>query len=507
MIPPKRLRSKVLSLTTASILSVVAPSAVRARGAATADTETSEHAEDTNSGDSGPEGGAAETPVAPKESRGAHVDSSVDSSKEGFVVERLPPTAYPEWRTRGISGGSLSLDASFHGMQWPYFPKTGIGLSGSVWADNSYQKITREAQFPQTEYWVHQSRAVLRVTPTFSSSDDFFVQGQVETVGNYNQLVQRSDAPDTDDLWVRFGKWNSWDIQVGRYEAYALHHFGMGLDLNTVERQGALDENSRAPVDFNYATTLFYRPNGTGNIALHLHFWEADKGLPAIRVELLTQYGYDSFDRIGVRPALIADFGVIKVKVGTEHRWTRPRDTQVQTIMTPRVDAQGAPVIDPTTGSQFVDISYQGTRKEKFYDRCLAAGTVQLVLFPWMEAGVQGAYCLSDHTTGMGGTDIDGSYTQWTVGGFANFSPLTDVVVGGGADLADWTNLHKNDLGQFGHQTNLAAFGAVQYLVHKQLYVKLVGAYDKAKRENLEGGTTQVTTTMVSARLRLMYLF
>ncbi len=243
---------------------------------------------------------------------------------------------------------------------------------------------------------------------------------------------------------------------------------------------------------------MFYRPNGTGNIALHLHFFEGDKGLPAIRLELLGQYGYDSFDRIGARPALIVDFGVIKIKVGTEHRWTRPRDTQVQTVL---------PMTDPVTGLPIGDITYVHTRKEKFYDRCLVAGTVQLVLFPWLEAGVQGAYCLSDHTTQMGGDDLDGSYTQTTMGGFANVSPLPDLVIGGGVDVADWKNLHHNDLNQFGHQTNFAAFGAIQYLIHHQLYLKLVAAYDKGKKEDLEGGTTEVTNTMMSARVRLMYLF
>jgi hypothetical protein len=428
-----------------------------------------------------------------------------ESGEMVLAVVRLPPSAYPEWRTRGIPGGSLWLDPSFHGMQWPYYPKTGIGFSGSVWADNSYQQINREQKYPQTSYWVHQARAVLRATPTYTSGD-FFVQGQVELVGNNNQSTQRLDAPDTDDLWLRFGVWNRWDIQVGRFEAYPLHHFGMGLDLNTVERLGALDENSRQPVDFYYATTMYYRPSGAGNIAFHLHLFEGDKALPAVRFEMLAQYGFDSFDRIGARPAAVIDYGMIKVKLGGEYRLTRPRDTQVTTNMTPRVNGQGNPVIDPGTGSQIIDISYTQTRREEFKDRGFSAA-VQLVLFPWVEAGVQGAYGLSDHTPQMGGSDFDGSFTQWTVGGFVNVSPLPALVVGFGAHLTDWTNLHKNDLGQFGHQTNLATFAAVQFLVRKQLYVKVIGAYDKGVREDLEGGTTRVATTMFSGRLRLMYLF
>ncbi|MES1165634.1 MAG: hypothetical protein ABUR63_07755 [Verrucomicrobiota bacterium] len=498
-------RPRALTATfVVSILSASASPAAYAKGPAKsgAEPEASEEESADEAVEPAESSGAAKTPKP-----ASVAEPPAEPTGSGLVVERLPPSAFPSWTKRGIVGGSLWLDPSFHGMQWPYYPKTGIGLSGSVWADNSYQKIYREERFPRTDYWVHEARAALRVTPTYTSGE-FFVQGQVELIGNYNEKLQPQDAPDTDDLWLRFGHWKHWDIQVGRFEAFALHHFGMGLDVNTVERKGALDESMKLPVDFNYATTMFYRPNGPGNVALHLHFWEGEKGLPTIRGELLGQYGYeDVSDAIGVRPALIVDFGIVKVKVGTEHKWRRPRDTQVQTIMTPRVDGNGAPVIDPMSGSQIIDLSYVHTRNEKYYDRCLAAGTVQLVLFPWVEAGVQGAYCMSDHTTQMGGTDINGSYTQWTAGGFANLRPLPDVVLGGGANLTDWTNLRQNDLGRFGHQTNFVAFGAIQYLLYQQLYVKLVGAYEKAKKEDLEGGTTQVTNTMMSARIRLMYLF
>src|SRR5438105_1834226 len=43
-------------------------------------------------------------------------------------LQRLPASAYPEPYTRGIEGGSLRT--TFHGLQWPYYPKTGIGVSG-----------------------------------------------------------------------------------------------------------------------------------------------------------------------------------------------------------------------------------------------------------------------------------------------------------------------------------------------------------------------------------------
>jgi hypothetical protein len=30
-----------------------------------------------------------------------------------------------------------------HGMQWPYLPRNGIGLSGYAWRDTGYEQIDR----------------------------------------------------------------------------------------------------------------------------------------------------------------------------------------------------------------------------------------------------------------------------------------------------------------------------------------------------------------------------
>src|SRR6516225_2108527 len=44
------------------------------------------------------------------------------------AVEQLPASAYPEPFTRGLYGGPLWLD--MQGLQWPYMPRSGIGISG-----------------------------------------------------------------------------------------------------------------------------------------------------------------------------------------------------------------------------------------------------------------------------------------------------------------------------------------------------------------------------------------
>src|SRR4051794_15192164 len=55
--------------------------------------------------------------------------------------ERLPLTAYPNRPVRGLRGGSLWQ--TFHGLQWPYYPKTGIAVSGYGWIDTGYERVTR----------------------------------------------------------------------------------------------------------------------------------------------------------------------------------------------------------------------------------------------------------------------------------------------------------------------------------------------------------------------------
>src|SRR4051812_4666589 len=50
---------------------------------------------------------------------------SAPAVSDNGTIERLPATAYPEPYTRGLYGGSLW--STFHGLQWPFYPRTGIG--------------------------------------------------------------------------------------------------------------------------------------------------------------------------------------------------------------------------------------------------------------------------------------------------------------------------------------------------------------------------------------------
>jgi len=384
--------------------------------------------------------------------------------------ERLPGSAYPEWTTRGITGGSLWFSGNMHGMPWPYYPKTGIGVSGYAWFDTGYETVQRgNMAEPDFKYLVSQGRAVLRVTPTYSTGD-YYLQGQIELVGNKDQTVAQPNVADVDDMWIRVGQWKRWDLQAGRFEAFEVYHFGMGMDLNTLERDGASDA-MRAPPDVYSLKTEVYRQSGIGNVAFHIY------PLPFLRIEALGQFGFDtstSIDTVGVRPAVVLDFGVVKVKGAYGYR-------------------QQFPVFS--------------TSKEKKTQKGGSAA-VQVVLFPFLEFGANFAYGLVDHWNALNTTDPNatlgdydtaGSVTDTDFGGFLNARIVEGLVVGAGANYNHETDVQSGDF------THLQGFGAIQFLVSQHLFVKLVGAY--AKAHIAQGGVAAWDNTMTSGRVRLMYLF
>jgi hypothetical protein len=385
-------------------------------------------------------------------------------------VEQLPSSAYPEPFVRGLYGGSLW--GTFHGMQWPYYPRTGIGISGYAWLDNSYERLNvgdpsgTQPQHPR-EY-LQQGRLLLRITPTYSR-DNWFVQAQAEMVANKDQS-QLQPAPgiaQADDVWVRVGEWQKWDVQIGRFEGFEVYHLGMGLDLNTEERRGAFDRNL-SPPDLYGATFLFYRPGSSGNVALHVF------PTRSLRLELLAQYGTTSGNEIGGRPAVVYDIGILKLKIAAEYELVKARDTADRTES--RLRGVG--------------------------------GTAQVVLDPWVELGANAGYAILDFLDLNGNPDTGRSGNELSVGGFANARVISDLLVGVGVNYAAFENLHLNVVTNTNDRsTNLQAFAAVQYLVRKQLFLKLVGAYAKSHFERSFSSMEPYDDTMFSVRLRAMYLF
>lgn len=422
-------------------------------------------------------------------------------SSGSLDVRRLPLAAFaaPEGQIRGIQGGSMRLLSQ--GYQWPYLPAQAddpaviISLSGSAWADFSHKR-TDPGLYPtdkRLREWKAQSRLVLRATPTFNTGGGWFVQGQGEFVARGDQVSsEQLDKVDTDDLSIKAGLWDTFDVQVGRFQGWEVYHLGMGLDLNTDERRGANSGNSSAPGIYGL-TEFWDRPSAANNIAGH--YYPTDY----LRFELLTRVGNDAGQNVfATRPVGILDIGMFMVKLGVEYGETNAREEG------PRVCAPDPAAPDPTTAPQVCrDAFPEATQR-----RGAGAG-LQFLLDPHVELGLNAARRLVDATNSQGVPDLGRSTDTTSLGAFANGRVVRDLVVGLGVNHTTAKNLKVHPIsGERDTNIHLQAFGAVQYALWQQLYLKLVLAYAKVTFKPLSDNEPQIfSNEMTSARLRVEYLF
>jgi hypothetical protein len=424
---------------------------------------------------------AAEVPTAPPVTPPAP-PAAPPAPTPTVGLEVLPSSGYPAPRVRGIEGGSLWL--TMQGWQFPYMPRNPdatpdagapaarIAFSGSVWSDTSYRKVDSgiSATDPNVREWRQQSRLVLRATPTYNAGHDWFVQGQGE-LALVGAQPAATDNINADDLYVRVGRWNLFDLTVGRFQGWEVYHFGMGLDLNTVEREGAIT-SLNVPVDIYGLTFLWDRPNGPGHVAIHMY------GSDKLRFELLGEVGSSDLNQLGVRPVAILDLGVVKVKAGAEYEKQTPRQ-------------QSSDRLDETIRSG-------------------VGGAVQFVLDPRVEAGLSAARAVVDVKNTQGVIDVAKSTTTYSVGAFANARVVGSWIVGAGGNYTRENNLQFNPTtGASDIRTHLQIFGAIQYAFWQRFFIKGVVSYADADFNQLHEPppVPEFHNKMLSGRLRLMYLF
>jgi len=194
-------------------------------------------------------------------------------------------------------------------------------------------------------------------------------------------------------------------------------------------------------------------------------------------MELLAQWGNDNLlNYVGGRPALIYDLGFLKFRVAGEYQWRFAQDP--------------AP-----------------SMRNEYKNRGVA-GSVQIVLAPWLEFGPNvGRAITSVFTPSSNGEDTGKSGDIVSYGGFLNARLAEDFLVGLGANYASFTNLHKNSAGEGDKSSNTQAYVALQYLVHHQLFVKVVGGYAKTHFNFSFNNMAPYDDDMYSVRVRLMYLY
>jgi len=403
-----------------------------------------------------------------------------------LTVEILPASGYFPDRNRGLVGGSLWL--TMHGLQFPYMaPPTSksevrIAISGSMWSDISYaQLLPGDPKLKRYDRWLNQTRGVLRVTPAYTTKEGYFVQAQTELVANGNQYLDTSTSNNmggVDDVWARAGKWDTFDITVGRFQGWEVYHYGMGLDLNTLERLGAQHpDQTTAPPQIYGASFYWDRPDGgAGNYAAH--FYPTDY----LRFELLGQIGTSGSSNMrGVRPTAILDLGYVKVKGAWEYGITKNQKDGAQ----------------------------DHTRQNGF------GGSVQFVLDPYIEGGINAAIGYVDYWNGTGQPDTSKSTTTSSIGGFLNGRVVGPLMLGVGVNQTHWENLLPNgspltpqDNGKTNYKNHLQTFAAIQYSFWDKLFLKFVGSYSQFHFEDVvEVPRHSFTNKEYGGRLRVMYLF
>jgi hypothetical protein len=459
-------------------------------------------------------------------------------------MQHLGPESFPG-RLRGLYGGSLWLEPSFDGLQWPYLAHTGVGVSGNFWVDSGYESIKRDLdEIRSSSMYFMQGRGVLRVTPTYVRGR-FFVQGQAELVCNLCQAANSGAAmnPDantvcmsagtfsTDDLWIRVGHWNIWDLKVGRFEAWEVYHLGMGLEPYTLERMGAgmfgLDTNTNpnqtspqleAPSLYgvNY---LHDRPTdglASGYAALHAYV------TPWLRFEELVKLGTDNYRNdktgtgdtatgnaastyVGDRLSAILDVGSsefkFKLKIGGEYQKRTPITEDAETVLGSAQLSTKAPV--------------ENTIQKGF------GASAQFVIYPLIEFGLNGAIGRQEYTNSSGNNPngpgyeaaLPRNFTTKSAGGFANLR-LADLWLAGlGVNWTEQSDSYHAPLSNGGNSnapnytSHLQAFAAVQYLLGGQLFIKAVFGYAKAYFQASDPDAAAWNNYLYSGRIRLMYLY
>lgn len=399
-----------------------------------------------------------------------------------ILVENLPDSGYPEPKVRGLVGGSMWL--TMHGLQFPYMaPETSpnqlrIAISGSVWDDTSYARLIsgKTDTTSSQKRWYNQGRGVMRFTPAYTTRDGWFVQGQVEAVANIEQTVVAGNIGTVDDMFVRAGKWNLFDVTVGRYQGWEVYHYGMGLDLNTLERTGANLPN--LPANQIYGLSTYWdRPSfGAGNYAAHIYATDY------LRFEVLGQIGTQGPNIRGTRPVAILDLGYLKVKAGWEYGVTYAQS----------------------------DTDKSHTRNNGF------GGAIQFVWNPYLEGGINGAIGYLDYWTDTDQPNPSLSTTTKSYGAFLNGRVYRSLLLGVGANETHWNNLQPNANQQapaYNGQTNWTShfqgFAAAQYSFWDKLFLKFVANYARFHFEDIveQPAPHNYTNKEWGGRLRMMYLF
>jgi hypothetical protein len=223
-----------------------------------------------------------------------------------------------------------------------------------------------------------------------------------------------------------------------------------------------------------------------------LHLYPTD----SLRFEVLAKLGSDTYrgdnatgdtpwTYYGGRPTIIFDLGWFKLRLGGEYQ------KRVATTQT----------IEPGTPPHKKDNVAERVQKG-------AGASVQFVIDPILEFGVNAAIGKQDDSNGFGQPVPENTFTTKSVGGFANVRLTERLLFGAGAN---WTTLTDTNLAS-GSTANdftshLQIFGAFQYRWLGQLYIKLIGNFARAGFLPSDLTVSEWHNYMGGGSIRLLYIY
>ena len=352
-----------------------------------------------------------------------------------------------------------------HGLQSP-FRDDGFNFGGDIWIDTGYESRRRELETePNQQFWLMQGRFMLDLTATYNWNQ-FFAQAKGQLLAHIEE-IPGDELIDTDDAWVRFGMWDLWDVQIGRFEGWEVYHKGEGLERDTLEDLGAFNGPDIYEVNF-----AFYRQDGIGQLAAHAY------PLDWLRFEVASVFGNElGFNSIGARSVGILDFEWLVVKLAGEYRRTENQE-EGKDQWTEERGVGGGLVFSFDDFSPVVRLHF----------------------------GANSAFGLVDRVDAFGNVDERGSPDTLSVGGFLNVG-LWSAVLGCGYNHTFEGDRQLNDqTGEEGHFEHRQAFASVRHpIVFPWLTAKLVFAWAEAELEPAFDNPR--ANDMYSLRLRLFMEF
>ena len=186
------------------------------------------------------------------------------------------------------------------------------GKSFSIGGDVELDIIGSDANDTKFD---HAGRIKLNAVGMVTGDNGYFAKGVAQPLvlfnpGDTNQLIEQetqfypnNDALEVDDLFFQFGKTNSWDLKIGRFEAINLVPLGKDTLVANVAGVQVYEAN---------------RARGRKDDVLHaaLHVGSADKLLFELGV-MANNTGGD--DYTAVRPAITYNMGKVKLHAGFEN--------------------------------------------------------------------------------------------------------------------------------------------------------------------------------------------